>query len=143
MMKISIVPPNMVEMVWKDVGPLIQKVIDLVPDNFDTHVQQQYLVNGEKTLLVVTEDEKLIAVITAEITIFETGTKILYVPIVSGSRMKEWMEDVMIVLKNIATLEHCTQIRGQGLSRAWMKKMAKYGLKEISTIYKIDLIQEI
>ena len=137
--KISIVPSNMVEMVWDKVGPMIQTVVDLVPTNFCINAQKEYLVTGEKVLIAVTEDEKLLAVITSEIQTFETGFKILYVPIVSGSRMREWMDDVMTVLISLAKQHGCKEIRGQGLKDSWGRTMKKYDMKKVSTIFKMEI----
>ena len=60
--------------------------------------------------------------IDIEITTFETGVRVIYIPIVSGSRMKEWSTEEMKLLFQMAKSAVCAQKRGRGISKSWISK---------------------
>jgi len=137
--KISIVPPNMVEYLWEDVAPIIQRPIDLSHNEVTLDIAKKELMSGGVTLVIVTLGDEIVAINTLEVRTFPTGKKAMYIPLTGGDHLDYWMLDFLAMVKEMAKAHGCTHIRGLAVRKGWLRKLEKLGFEPISTTIELEI----
>ena len=138
-MRISLIPPNLIEVVWPQCEPLIQRVIDKVPDDITMRVTKDTLDTNEAMLVVISEGSTVIALNTLMVETLESGRRVLYIPITTGDRMEEWMGDFLEFATAMAKDLNCYELRGLAIRSGWLRKLKKYGWEESHVIIRCKL----
>lgn len=139
MYKIAAIPIPLVDVVWHIVEPILQRVVDVSHDEISCESIKEHVLKGNVLLLAICRDDQIIAVNTAEVRTFDTGKKALYIPVVGGEDLDNWMDQFLNVAKLIAVEHGCEELRGIAVRRGWLKKLAPLGWKENCTIVSFDL----
>lgn len=132
---IAAIPVNLIDVVWPQAEPLLKKAIDLTNEVTLESVYSR-LKSGDDLLLTVSKGPDIIAAITLEIRTFDSGVKALWLPLVGGDMMAEWMDRVLEVSEAIAKDFSCGELRGIAVRKGWMRKLAPLGWEEVCTIVK-------
>lgn len=136
---IACVPANMLDFVWDEVEPLIDKVSSRTPDDIVTNVVKNELYKGNKLLLIIARGKKIIAAHVLELRVLDSQTRVLYISISAGTEMDAWLDQFHKTCEAIAKDYSCTELRGLACRKGWMGKLQPYGWEEMFTTirYKI------
>jgi len=121
------VPPEMVGLIWHKVEPHIKKTIAQAPEELSLFTIQNRLVTGEHILIVCTRGVDVIAAITAAVEVTDAGKRILFLPVVGGGEMDQWLAPFMEVINAIAQDFNCSVIRGVSARSGWVKALNSSG----------------
>ena len=125
-LKIAVVPAVMVEVIWPLVLPLIQLVVEKAPDEVDVDIMKQALIDGQEWMVTISDGPEIVAVNILKIHVFDTGVRTLYIPIIGGSRMDEWMKPFLDMAHAAARDMNCTELRGIACRKGWLRKLKDY-----------------
>ena len=128
---ISAIPCTLVELLWPQLEPHIQRATDLVPFETYTAAIKERLLSADTMALTVSIGTDIIAVITLEVREFDTGNKALFMPIVGGNEMFEWFDQCMSVIEAIAKDMGCQELRGLAARSGWMRVLKDKGWSEV------------
>lgn len=133
-----IVPPGLYEYMQYDVEPLLQEVVDIAPLELSIDSIKNNVLSGNVLLIAVMKKDVIVAVLTLEIRTFDTGHKVLVVPITAGSDMVNredggWGLAFNQLIIQYAKDNGCVEIRGIAARRGWMRRLEPLGWKEVHT----------
>lgn len=136
---ISAIPVTLIDVVWPQVEPLLMMPIDVSHGECDIEVIYQQLKNGNILLLTVSDGPDIIAVMTLEVRVFDSGLRTLYVPLIGGTDMEKWLSRAMSIVKAIAKDFDCTELRGVAVRKGWLRVLKNAGWEEVSTTVKCHI----
>lgn len=131
---ISACPVTMIDVVWPKVLPHLLRPIDRSHGDCTVFETKKKLLSGNHLLILVSEGEKIIAAGTVEIRILDTGMKNLFINLLGGDRIDEWMDRFLEVTKAIARDYGCAELRCVSARKGWIKKLQPSGWKELYSI---------
>lgn len=140
-MNITLVPVNMVDFMFPMCEYHLQRVVDVSHGDLCLEGMKKELLEGKSGLLVVTDGDDLVAAITATVSVMMTGLRVLYLPAIAGDRLDEWMDDMLVILKDLAKVYNCTEIRGSG-REGWAKVLKQRGFKHCHTTLNWQIGEE-
>ena len=124
---IAPVPVTLVTLLWPQMSGHLQRVVDVANGEISLSSIKESLLSGKSMIMAVCKDEEIIAVVTAEKRIFESGKSALFLPIVGGDELDGWMPQVLELAKLIAKDLDCSVIRGLGARSGWIRKLKNEG----------------
>ena len=133
-LNISAVPPTLIDVIYPMCEYQICRVIDRASNDITSEGIKNKLKRGESMLIVICDDDEIIAVNILEVTEFETGHRALYIPITAGERMSEWLDDFLKMAMDIAKDLKCNELRGISCRPGWIKALKSHGWYNINTI---------
>ena len=136
---IAACPCTMILLIWERVVPLLELSIALAHGEVTINTLKQKLLRGEALLITVSRGADIIAVNTVEVRHFESGLKALYIPLIGGTEMEEWMDRFLNIVSAIGKDLGCTELRGIAARKGWIRKLKPRGWSEVSTIIKCDI----
>jgi hypothetical protein len=136
---IAAIPPAMIDVVWNQLAPLLEKPIDLCKDETSLDYIYGFLKAGLLMALVVCENDKIIAVNVLRVDTFDNGNKLLFIVLVGGERIDEWGYQVLDAEKEIAKSLGCVELRGCAVRNGWLRKLNKTAWQEVHTVIKLKL----
>jgi hypothetical protein len=136
---VAAVPVTLLDVLWDDIKPHIDRVVALAEDEISTQSMYERAKNGEILVIIICRDTDIVAALTLEVRTFDTGVKALYVPVVGGNEMESWLDQFLNVAKAIAKDFGCTQLRGIAVRKGWLRILQSKGWDEVCTIIKADL----
>ncbi len=125
-LKLTAIPTPLVEVIWPMALPHIMRVVERAPDEVEIDVMKQALVDGKEWMVTVSEGDEIIAVNIIKVSVFDTGVRTLYIPIIGGDKLDEWMEPFMNMLHKAAIDLNCTELRGIACRKGWLRKLKDY-----------------
>ena len=131
---ISAVPPSLIDVIYPMVEHHMIRAIARAENDITSETTKRRLKNGEAMLIVICDDDEIIAVNTLEVTEFETGHRALYIPITAGERMSEWLDDFLKMAMDIARDLNCVELRGISCRPGWIKALKSHGWYNINTV---------
>ena len=131
------VPQDYILREWPRVHPMLKKATDITNGRADVWEIFDALISGEAQLWIVFDDKTPIAAITTKVKQYN-GFKALFIDFVGGSKMNEWLKDVLVILKRFAKDNECDQLEGYGRI-GWKKVLSKFGWKPEFYSYKMEL----
>jgi hypothetical protein len=136
---IAAVPASMIDLVWEQVTPLIQKVIDKAPDDVTLEATRENLINANTLLVTVSRGAKIVAVNILNVQVLDSGKRVLTIPVIGGEEMREWMDRFMEIAEQIAKDFDCTAIRGFAAREGWARVLEPYGYKKLHTVLQYEI----
>lgn len=136
---IAAIPQTMIDLIWDRVAPQLERPIALSHGEVTLESIKRRLITGDVLLITVSRGTEIIAVNTVEVRESESGLRALYIPLIGGSEMEDWMDRFLDIVKAIAKDFNCTELRGIAARKGWMRKLKPLGWSEVSTIIKCDV----
>ena len=132
-MIISIVPYNLLPIVWDDVKSMVKLAID--KSNGELTIDDLYAKLLSKSMLLVTVhvDGKSVAALTMEQREFDSGKRILHVATAGGEMASEWIEEVNELCDQIAIKYNCEEIYIIG-REGWVRKLKHLNYSVVHTV---------
>jgi hypothetical protein len=120
--KVVAVPPEMIEGIWPKFEAFIAEAIKYSHGDLCEEGLKERLQAKEEVLLAVVEDDQVLAGCVATTRVLDSGRKILYVPVMGGERMDEWLQLGLDALKTLESTLGCEGIRACGRP-GWAKAL--------------------
>lgn len=137
-MRVSLVPPEAVRHVWKDVEKVLKKSVATAKDKSETIDVLVGILNGTYVLWVVMdEDDSIVAAFTTRLIVYPQR-KALVLDFVGGTRMKEWNDQLIDTMRKYANELGCSHLEGYG-RKAWGRSLKKYGFYPEYIAYRMEL----
>ena len=132
-------PITMIEIMWPKIEPFIQSVADIANGEITCDGVKRRALSGETLIVVICKGPDVIAANVLDIMEFDSGLRALYIPIVGGSEMDEWLDQFFLVAKAIAKDFNCTELRGLATRKGWLRRLKDMGWVEITSVIKCDV----
>jgi len=136
---ISPIPIPLVNYVWNDCSPILYRAIKMAEQDLTLQTTKEALLRGDQSLFTVIDNDKIIATTLIEFITFDTGHKVLMIPVVAGDRMGEWAERFLNICHIIAESENCDEIRSLSMRKGWKKFLKPYGWDNHLTVMKCEV----
>lgn len=136
---ISAIPADMIDVMWPLVEPHLQRVIDVAHGELTLYSLRERLKSAFSILIAINKGKDIIAVNTLEIRDFDSGLRALFIPVVGGNDMNEWMDDFLKVAKSIAIEHGCSELRGIAVRKGWIRKLEPEGWETLHQIVRYKL----
>jgi hypothetical protein len=118
------IPLSALPLAWPELGPLLEPAIRSSPDKPDVLAE---LLGGRADLWGIYDDgEAVAAVVTAK---QEDGRCLAW--LVGGRRMRDWAQQFLATLAEVARANGCWAIWGTG-RRGWARVMPQLGFQRIA-----------
>jgi len=124
---VGAVPVTMINIIWPMCVEHLERVVAKAPDDISLETIKAGLLNGKSMMITVSEGDQIIAVNTVEQVTYETGHRVLFIPLVGGDRMDEWMERFLDIVHAIARDMNCDELRGMACRKGWLRALTKAG----------------
>lgn len=109
-------------------APLLQRVVDVAPDEITLEGILNRILTGEERLMLVSgRDLIAVAAFTVGIKYFDTGKKALCIPVIAGDQMPLWLGDITAAITLMAQAEGCYQVRAYGARKGWVRTFQEFG----------------
>ena len=127
--KIHVVEPAALDLVWDVASPLIEKSIetDFVGD---IEYFKETLDNDEAVLILATVDGKLSGAVV--VTVYNVGEDVVNIIALGGENIKAWQHDMNETITKYAKVMGCTHVVALG-RKAWKKIWPEF--KEFKMMY--------
>lgn len=136
---VSAVPASLIDIVWPQVEPLLQKPIELAHGETDINAVYNNLKTANILLCTVSQGPVIVAAFTLEFREFESGLKTMYLPLIGGTNMRHWMDQGLKVVEAIGKDFKCTELRGISVRKGWMRILEKKGWEEVSVTVRCPI----
>ena len=136
--KVNLILPDQIDEIWPDAEPLIAKAVEYCRGETNIEHVRDSLVEGTTKLLAVSDEEGvLIAGIILSMIIYPEK-KVCLVSFAGGTRMEDWADQTLPIAEKIAFEAGAGSLRISG-RKGWLRKFAKYGYQEYSTVIEKQL----
>jgi hypothetical protein len=133
------IPPTLIMAFWDRLVPHLQKVVDVSHGEITLETTMYRALRGETNIVVISQGFEILAVTTAEIRIFDSGNKAMYIPIVGGECMDLWLDKGIDIMRQLARSLGCNEIRGFAARKGWMKILEPKGWKVIHEVISLPV----
>jgi len=136
-LQMSVVPPAVLDVVWPQTAPLLQKAIDTTRPRYDIDSVRAGLETSDLLLWCVFDGTTPIAVMTTRIVEYP-NSKALCLDWIGGERMKDWLPMAHDVMRRYGHDNGCTHLEGYG-RKAWGRALQKYGWEPEYIAFRMEL----
>jgi len=126
-----------VDLVWKDIKPLVQKALDKNNGNdyYTTDDVKKFIKNRSFQLWIAVNNDEIEAAFITQIVIYPR-CKELSIFLVSGKNIDSWLNEAWTQLKDYGASMKCNYMSGIGRI-GWMKVMPERTVNKFMWIIKI------
>jgi len=136
-MNMTLVPINLICPIWELILPHVELLVNKNPDELTADGIKNRLLDGSESLLTITDQEDIIAIVTVQVHTYDTGKKALCILLTGGEDSVMWQEELTAEMDNLAKHFGCFQIKGLGARRGWVRSSTNslFKIKSV-TIYR-------
>lgn len=131
------IPVALLDTVWPDAERLFSRSVATMEGKFSPEDVKRGIERGDLVLWLVVDEGTPIAAITTRIIVYPYRNA-LALDWVGGTRMSEWLDLVMPVLKRYAVENGCLHLEGYG-RKAWGRVLGRHGWKPEYIAYRMEL----
>tara|TARA_R110002126_G_C10279760_1_gene484941 strand:+ start:42 stop:461 length:420 start_codon:yes stop_codon:yes gene_type:complete len=135
----QIVPVALVPFFIDKVVELLKPAIDLSNGECTAKSVRLRLIEGRNILILVVDKGHISMAITADTIQFESGKKVLALPLMGGSGLDQLSNDFMPFVQNLAKSLGCTEIYGYAARKGWLRKLKDYNWSEFRYLIKNEV----
>ncbi len=135
MITIAFPTPSDVLHYWNEIEPFVQMAIEHSNGELNMEGIIKRIEKKEIAVGTIFDDDirKLIAVVTFEMTTFDSGMKILTIQCAGGERLEEWFEQIDVLANSMARHHDCDKIYIVG-RKGWERKLRDIGYGHAHTV---------
>ena len=130
------IPANVVPLLWEKIEPILQRVIDVSNRELTCEGVKRRAMLGETLIVAVCLNSEIVAITVLDVVTFDSGLRAMYIPIVGGNYMDEWLEESFEVAKAIAKDLNCSEVRGLAARKGWLRRLKDMNWEEIVTVIR-------
>ena len=134
----AVIPPYLIDYLWSDIEPILQRVVDCSHGELTCDAVKAKCKAGHTLMVCILKDTEMVAINTADIVEFDSGLRVMYIPITGGDYIDDWLFDSLEVGKALARDHNCTELRGLSVRKGWLRKLPT-GWEKITDVIKYDL----
>ena len=125
MIEIFRLPSNMAYAAWPEIAPLISPAVEMSEGRHNLNTTLARVASGHMTCLVALSQARPIMGCIIQVALYP-AEKWLQIPFCGGSRMKEWLPQLVDTIDAFAYNEQCVGVElfGRG---GWKRVLATYG----------------
>lgn len=123
---------------WDEISPLLSLAIDYSNGELDLESVKSRINSGEVMVAAVFNDGNLIAAVTFEQVVFETGKRVLNIQLAGGTDIDLWFDGVENLANALAERYLCDDIYIIG-RKGWVRKMKSLGYTEVHTVLRKEV----
>lgn len=128
MIAFSIVPQQIIPVIWEKVQPYLKAVADVSSGDLTIDSIFADMCEGKSIVVIAIDGYRIIGINTLQVHTFDSGLKCLYIPIIGGERIDEWGEEFFCMCKEFAKQNGCTELRGMAARGGWLRKLKQHDL---------------
>jgi len=132
MMQINGIEPDMVEVMWPNVVEHVESACKHSNGELDTDGILLDLIDDKMRLIVMRNEDGIVAVMTIKINYFDTGKKVLTIVTTGGDNIDDWVNEIDQALTEISKREKCSEIYIVGRA-GWTRKLKRLDYNTIHT----------
>ncbi len=136
--EITAVPAAVIDVVWPDVAPMIERATNTSDGRFDVESVREGIEAGLLALWIVMDDAKPIAALTTRVEVFPTGMRALAIDWLGGDGMQDWLPELNRVLSEYGKSYGCNHLQGYG-RKGWQRALSKHGWEVDYTTYRMEI----
>ena len=133
MITFSIARAKMIPLLWVTAKPLIEVAVEHSNGELDIDLIYKKLIGEEMALITVTEDGNVLACLTVEKRIYNSGKNVLNITTAGGEGIHKWMGELSPLMDDMARKYDCTEIYIVGRP-GWDRMIKDFGFQKIHTI---------
>lgn len=134
--RIAAINADHLDLLIDDVVPLIDKALVHACGELDRDIILQEVRDGNWLLLSAVLDGDILGICAGYIQTFQTGKRVLSVPVTSGGKIELWLEPMLEAWRNLAPYYGCCEVYGGG-RKGWGKLLENHGIETIHTTYRM------
>lgn len=134
---ISVIPPQVIDVVWHDASGLLIKAINVSRRKYTIESIRRDIETGALALWLVLDDATPVAAFTTRIASYPDA-KGLCMDWIGGDRMREWLPMAQPLMERYAVDNGCTHLEGYG-RKAWGRWLQKYGWEPEYIAYRMEI----
>ena len=131
-----LVEPKDLPQVWYRVAEFLGPACDVSFGQETLGTVRQSLMNGIDGLFVVLDDDEIIGAVTYHVNDFDTGLRLLDIPMAGGVDMESQMPVVIGMFKHLKSAFMCDRVRITG-RKGWVRYMKQFGF--VDTHYSVEM----
>jgi hypothetical protein len=135
---LAAVPANLVSILWPQLSPILDRVIAVSNDELTSEGIRKRAILGNTLIVAICRKDVIVATCVLDVVEFDSGLRAMYIPIVGGEYMDEWLEDSVVVAKAIARDFNCTELRGLASRTGWFRRLKNMNWSTVTTVIKCD-----
>lgn len=136
---ISVVAPAFVDIIWDQVLPHLQRVVDVAHGEMTCDSVKKRLQSGDSVLVTISKGSEIVAINTLEIRVMDSGLRALFIPITGGNEMFKWKDDFQAMAIKMAKFYNCTELRGLAVREGWMDVLKPMGWEHVHEVIKLEI----
>ena len=136
---ISIVAVAFVDIIWEEVTPHIQRVVDVAHGELTMEGIHKSLMDGNSLLVTISKGSEIVAVNTFEIRVLSSGVRTIYISVTGGSELFKWKDDVVALAVKIAKKFKCTELRVVAVRDGWTDILTPMGWEHVHQVLKFNV----
>ena len=131
-----LVEPKDLPQVWCRAAEFLGPACDASFGQETLGTVRQSLMNGIDGLFVVLDDDEIIGAVTYHVNDFDTGLRLLDIPMAGGVDMDSQMPAVIGMFKHLKSAFMCDRVRITG-RKGWVRYMKQFGF--VDTHYSVEM----
>lgn len=133
MIKIAIPTVDILYRAWDEIEPFMQKAIDESNAELNLDAIKRKIDDRELLVATIFKDKDLIAAVSFEVTVFESGKRVLHINLAGGEHMDLWYADIDELATQLAKKQNCSEVYIVG-RKGWERQLKHRGYKHVHTI---------
>lgn len=130
---ISLVAPDMVNLIWHSVGKFIQLAVDESNGELTADKIKERLINQEMALATIHDGDKVLSGVTFEMRTFDSGKRVLNICTAGGEAMDAWVPLVDNLADELAIKHGCEDVYIIGRA-GWLRTLKQRGYGHVHTV---------
>lgn len=130
---VSAVLPALVDLLWPQVINYLQDAIDRSHGETDEATTKNDVIHGDAILVVIYKESKIYGAAVVRKRTFDTGINAIFVSLLGGINMPDWIDSAYDVAKEIGKSLDCTVMYCVGRD-GWEKVLKHIGFTRAYTI---------
>ena len=131
-----IVEPSQLPAIWDRVAEFLGPACDVSHGQETLGTARQSLIKGIDGLFVVLDGEDIIGAVTYHVLDFDTGLRLLDIPLAGGVDMGSQMPAVIDMFHQLKSAFMCDRVRIVG-RKGWVRYMKQFGF--VDTHYSVEM----
>jgi hypothetical protein len=132
----AVVEPKDLPHIWDRVAELLGPACEASHGQESLGTARQSLVRGTDGLFVVLDGDDIIGAVTYHVLDFETGLRLLDIPLAGGIDMDSQMGAVVGMFNHLKSSFMCDRVRVTG-RKGWIRYMKQFGF--VDTHYSVEM----
>ena len=132
------IPPIIVPLIWNQAKDFLQDAIDEANNETNLDLVLADAISGDGMIVLIYSGFDVVGAANLRKQVFETGKAALFVNLLGGTKMNEWIEEAHNVAVQIAKAKDCSEIYCVGRA-GWEKVLKNTGYTKAYTLMSFSL----